>query len=140
MKLKQGLLYNILDNHDIHNKYSKAFLSLTNVIDLEQKENKGFDKNLIQKYKNIKIIYDNFINDIPLNVIETYFFKYNKDLNEYIYIDYRGKEICDIKVIDLYIQLENFYKEIFNLACEIANFYNIEIKLNQNNSNTIETV
>ena len=141
MKLKQGLLYSILDNHDVNNKYSKAFNNLKNVIELETKETSNFDENIINKYKDIQKKYLNFFNKIPLNVIETYFFRYSKDLNDFVYIEYQGKEVNDTKVIDLYILLENFYQEVFTLACEIANFYNIEIKLNQgSNKSSIESV
>jgi hypothetical protein len=33
-------------------------------------------------------------------------------------------------VAELYIELENFYQEMFLLASIIANLYNIEIKIN----------
>lgn len=140
MKLKQGLLYNILDNRDVKDKYSKSFLSLKNVIDLEQKENKTFDKNIIKKYNNIKDKYDNFLNNIPLNVIETFFYRYSKDLNDYIYIEYHKNEVNDLKVIDIYIMLEDYFKQVFNLACEIANFYNLEIKLNSSSNDNIDSL
>jgi len=132
MKLKLGLLSLILDNSNTPNKYTRAFLNLKNVFELEEKENFKFDKELIKKFNNIKEKNKNFQNEIPLKIIEKYYILQNDQLDEYIFIRYNGNEIADLRIIDLYVLLEDFFQEIFSLACEIADFYNLEIKINDN--------
>ncbi|MFW6173087.1 MAG: hypothetical protein ACOC5T_05025 [Elusimicrobiota bacterium] len=140
MKLKQGLLYMILDNPNSPNKYSKAFLNLKNVFELEKKENFKFSPEICEKFTKIEEKYLSFINNIPLKVIETYFTIYSNDLEHYIYLDYQGSEVSDLKIIDLFIKLEQYYEEIFALACEIANFYNLEIKLKGQKGSSLEMI
>lgn len=130
MQLKLSLLGLILENSNTTNKYSKAYLNLKNVFDLENKEDFEFTKDFIKKFKELSLKYDSFINNIPLEVIEKYYNLHIDNLEKYIYIEYRGFELEEYKTIDLGIELEDFYKQIFSLACEIANYYNLEVKLN----------
>lgn len=138
MKLKQGLLYMILDNPNIATKYSKAFLNLKNVIELEKKENSKFDKSIIDSFNELSKKYNSFLNKVPLRVVETYFRKYAEDLEYYVYLEYEGNEVSDLKIIDIYIKLEDFFSECFELACKIADFYNLEIKLNKDDKSNIK--
>ncbi len=138
MKLKQGLLYMILDNPNIATKYSKAFLNLKNVIELEKKENSKFDKSIIDSFNELSKKYNSFLNKVPLRVVETYFRKYAEDLEYYVYLEYEGNEVSDLKIIDIYIKLEDFFSECFELACKIADFYNLEIKLNKDDKSDIK--
>lgn len=124
----------ILDNSNVANKYSKAYLNLKNVIELEKKENAKFDKSIIDSFNELSKKYNSFINKVPLRVVETYFRKYAEDLEYYVYLEYEGNEVSDFKIIDIYIKLEDFFSECFELACMIADFYNLEIKLNKDKS------
>lgn len=140
MKLKQGLLFQILDCPNIPNKYTKSYLNLKNVFELEKSDNFTFDDELIKKFSDITIEFNSFLNKIPLKVIETYFKTNAEKLDDYIYLEYKGNEVSDMKNIDLFMELEMFFDKLFSLACEIANFYNIEIKLKNNKDSTIEMI
>jgi len=133
MKLKLGLLGLIIDNVTTHNKYTKAFLNLKTVFELEQNENFKFSKEFKLKFEGLKRQYLNFDNDIPLQVIEKYYFLNFENLNKYVYVEYNGNELSDTKIIDLYLKLENYFNEVFALACEIADYYNLEVKLKSDN-------
>ena len=130
MRLKQSLLLMNLENINTDNKYSKAFLNLENVKKLEDKEKTIFPLEIQTKFRKLKEKFDNFLGGIPLKVVERYYIQHMTDMNHYCYFEYNGKELEDIKIVDLFILLERFYEEVFELSCEIANYYNLEIKLN----------
>lgn len=133
MNLKHNFLYGIFTLQDgVANKYSKAYLNLKAVMDLEEQEKYKMSKSLKDDFINIKEKYISFLEEIPLAIIEKYFYMNLDDLNKFIYISYKEKEIYSISVIELYMELEEFYNEIFKLGSLIANFYNIEIKINKN--------
>lgn len=134
MELKKNLLYVILQNPNTPNKYSKSFLNLLNVVELE-KLDESFDlpKDFMLKYNKVKLRYDNFINNIPLIVIERYFESNRDNFNKYVFLEFKENEITDVKVSEIFLQLETFFKDVFNLAVMIASYYNLEIKLNKGN-------
>lgn len=135
MKLKSSLLYMILDNAMTSNRYSKAFLNIENVFKLESKDpDFVIPKELLNTFKELKKRYDSFLSEIPLLIIERYYFDHANDMNKFVYLEYDEKELSDIKIIDLYNELEQFYNEIFELACEFASYYNLEIKMNKGES------
>lgn len=129
MKLKSSLLYMILQNSPTPHRYTSAYNSLKNVIELELKDDFEVPQEIIEKFKVIKINYNNFINNIPLVVIEKFFNNFRDDLRRYIFIEYQNNEL-NLKAIDIYLLLEDFFNDIYALACEIASYYNLEIKLN----------
>ena len=131
MKLKQSLLYMIINNALITKRYSQAYHNIRMVVELEEKE----DKRLIEMFKKelteLDKLYKDFKNGIPLEVIEAYYITHSANLNEFLYIEFQDKELYDIKVIDLYMDLENFYNKCYVIAVRIANYYNLEIKVNR---------
>jgi len=140
MKLKLSLLSDILNNANTPNKYSKAFLAIKNVIDLELKESESeLTKQILDNFTEIEKSYYNFINNIPLKIIERYYINYANELSKYPYIEYEGNELAEYKVIDIYNWLEDFFEKIFALSCEIADLYNIEVKLKEA-SRKIDTI
>lgn len=124
----------VLDNIPTPNKYSKAFLNIENVIELEESEEFKLDKKIIEKFQKIKKRFNNFLNGIPLIVVERYYNDYRDDYNKYAFLEYHGRELSDMRIIDLFTELEKFHAQVFNLACMIANYYNLEVKLNENAS------
>lgn len=134
MKLKLSLLMSILENHNHPNKYSKAFLNLKNVFELEKEEKFEFPKKILTKFDKISEKYESFMSNIPLLVIERYHLDNISDTKKFVYLEFEKNELTDIKIIDLYLALEGFYSEMFNLGCTLASYYNLEIKFNNNNS------
>lgn len=139
MKLKTTMLITILQNVDASNKYSKSFLNLKNVIELDKEDIK---KDYVKKFNKIEKEYNKFLNNIPLSVIEKYLSLFKGDLNDFCYILYDGFEISGYTAIELYNLLEMFYSKLFFLASKIANYYNLEIKLNKDieQQNNIKTI
>lgn len=130
MKLKLGLLSLIIDNINTPNKYSKAYMNLKNVFELEKQDGFEFSKEIIKEFAKIEKRYLNFLNDIPLQVIEKYYFLNYENINKFVYLEFEDKEVTDLRILDLYLELETYFNQIFTTACEIANLYNLEIKLN----------
>jgi hypothetical protein len=129
VKLKLSLLSLILDNPNIGNKYSKCFLNLKNVFELEQNEEFEFSEKFIKSFEELEKKFNSFHNGIPLSIIEKYYIAKVNELDEYVYIEYNEKELT-LRIIDLYVLLEQYFSEIFSLACEIADYYNLEVKIN----------
>ena len=140
MKLKQGLLFMILDNPNDSKKYSRSFLNLKNVFDLESKEKFSFSKEILKKFADIEKEYHSFMSGIPLSIVEAYYNENLSDLKKFIFIEYTGKEITDVQVIDIFYKLEGFFAKVFALACEIANYYNIEIKIKGDKGSKVEMI
>ena len=122
------MLLNILQNVDSSNKYSKSYLNMKNVIELEKDEIKP---EFIDEFLNIDKEYHNFINGIPLVVVEKYVMLSRLNINDICYILFEGKEITEYSIIELHNFLEEFYAKIFFLASKIADYYNLEVKLNK---------
>lgn len=138
MKLKSSLLYMILENPKTQNRYSKCFQNLKNVLMLEQEENFTFDESITSAFKKLEDKYNDFLDGVPLEVCELYLFDNIESKNKYITIIYDPHNTT-IKVIELYIALEEFFKEVYSLTCLVANLYNLEVKIN-NTSNSNESI
>jgi uncharacterized protein YsxB (DUF464 family) len=134
MKLKATLLGLVLDNIPVPNKYSKSFLNLENVFELERDEGFTFPEHINKKFDEIRKKYNNFINGIPLIVIERYYMDYRDDYKKYVYLEYEGKELDEMTIMELFVELEKFYNQMFKLACILSNYYNLEVKLNAKNN------
>ncbi len=81
----------------------------------------------------------NFKNGIHILIIEKHFFTKKDRLNGFvsIYIDKEdGQQELQIPVQELYIELEDFYSKMFLLASILANYYNLEIKINDKQKDT----
>lgn len=135
MKLKINLLVPILENTNTPNKYSKAYLSLNNVFQIEDRHNYKFDVLIMEQYQRLTYKYGDFINKIPLTVIEKYYNVHQAELNKHCFIMYGEHELADLTVIEIYTKLEDFFNSCFSLACRIADLYNLEVKLNNPNNN-----
>lgn len=126
----------ILENNQSAFRYSGSFMNLKHVIDLETEDDGEFDPKLLKKFQELKKRYHSFLKGIPLLVVEKYYMENAQNRNRFVYLDYEKCELSDMRVINLYEELEGFYQEIFGLACRIASYYNLEIKLNySSNSN-----
>jgi len=136
MKLKLNLLIPILDNQNTTQKYSKAYLNLKNVLDLEKRAKYTFkDKTIYSQFEKIESRFKNFINGVPLVVIERYFNDNKENTRKFIYLEYGEKEVTDLKIMELYNKLEEFFQDCFALACLIGDLYNFEVKFNNDSSN-----
>ena len=132
MKLKSHLLFEIINNSFASpNRYSKAFSNLSMVLKLEENEKFSFPEIIITEFSQITTEYHNFLAGIGVRVIERYYLEHREKLNKMVFFEFEGKEITDIKIIELYEKLEIFYGKMFELACQIASYYNLEIKLNK---------
>lgn len=138
MKLKGSLMASILDNYPTPNKYSRAYLNLRNVFDLESNSGFKFEKHMVESMKKIENKYNKFLNGIPLVVIERYYIDHKENYNKYIFLEYGELELSDIRIMDLFTELEKFYSMIFELTCKIADYYNLEVKLNSKGNNESE--
>ena len=135
MKLKLNLLLNVLENPSSSNKYSKSFLNIKNVIDLEKRAEYSFNDNSVKnKFEELEKKYSNFLNGIPLVVIERYFNDNKDNPNKHAYLEYKNNELGEIKIMELYNLLELYFEECFSLACLIADLYNFEVKFNEGKS------
>ena len=113
------------------NKYSKSYNNLRIVIDLESTDKQKISKELSDEFKTLSKKYNDFIDGVPLRIIELYFYNNIKDMSFYPYIEYKNDITIDsVKVIELYELLENFFDDVFSLSSKIANYYNMEMKLN----------
>lgn len=139
MKLKLNLLIPILENTPSASKYSKAFLNLKNVFRLEERNNYTFEDPLVyEEFKQLEKKYNNFISNIPLVVIERYFNDKKEDVNKHAFLIYQENELSEIRIMELFKMLEDFYADCFQLASIIADLYNIEVKLNKHKSKESE--
>lgn len=109
-------------------------MNLKTIVNLENKENFKLPEDLQKSYDGIIGQEQDFINGIPLPIIEKYYLQKQSNLNSYVNILHNEKEL-NLKVNEIFIKLENFYQEIFLLASLIANYYNLEIKINTENDN-----
>lgn len=133
MKLKSTLLTQVLDNIPTPNKYSSAFINIKNVFELENQDNFTFPESITTSFKKLENKFNCFINNIPLIIIERYYNDYKSEYNQYVFLEYEENELSDLRVIDLFYLLEQFYQECFSLASFMLNYYNLEVKLNNDN-------
>jgi len=142
MKLKASLLYEILNNNFPEtSKYSKSFLNIKNVIMLENNlKISEIKPETRKKFIELEKKYNLFYLNIPLVIIEKY---YNKNINHHpahiIYFEVPkndNEEIeFELSVMEVHILLENFFQEVFEIACILADDYNLEIKFKKEYSN-----
>lgn len=131
-KLKQNLLINVINPIE-PNKYSNSLLNLKTIYEIERKDKFKFPDTINELFEEIFKKEVNFKNGIHLLIIEKYFYNKKDRLNGFvcIYINNEsGEHELQIPVQELYIELENFYYKMFLLASMIANYYTIEIKIN----------
>lgn len=133
IKLKENLLSEIFAPNQI-DKYSKSVLNLKTLIELEQKEEFELPKELLNRIKEILKKEDNFLNNIPLKIVEYYFNLKISNINSFINIIYKNYELS-IKTNELLIILEDYYNQIFLVSSMLANYYNLEIKINTESNN-----
>ena len=135
LKLKTNLLIEILSPTGAIKSYSKCLLNLNTIIRLEKEEKFKIPQTILDLFENIKIKEDNFINGIPLNILEREFYKKIDNMKGYISINHLEHEL-NKPVSEIFILLEKFYNEMFLIASLLANYYNLEIKINQKNNDS----
>lgn len=140
--LRLTLLSSIIASNGVHHgKYSNAFNSMKAIIELEEKETKNkIPKEFFDEFKSIEEHTLNLhekLTDVPLLVVEQYFLRNAKNLNKYVYVEFMKKNV-EFKVVDLYLILEEFFIRLYLLAVQIADFYNLEIKLKKSTKETEE--
>ncbi len=134
LRLKENLLIDTLNPRNEFEKYSKCILNLKTLIQLELNDEFVFPDNIIKLYDEIIKREENFYLQVPLKIFERYFFQKSGNLNSYINFEYNEKTI-NIKTNIIFLEFENLYQQIFLCASLIANYYNIEIKINDNRKN-----
>jgi hypothetical protein len=134
LRLKENLLIDILNPHQIFMKYSKSLLDLKTLMSIELKENFKFPKEILDLYNDIISVENDFINGIPLRIIEKYYFMKAEKLNSFVNIEYNNFQI-NMRISELYVILEEFYSKLYLIASLIGNYYNIEIKVNTESNN-----
>jgi len=133
IRLKENLLSEIFAP-EIHTKYSKSVLNLKTIIQLEKKDEFIIPDDILDKINKILEREHNFLENIPLKIIEHYFNLKISNINSYINIIYKNEELS-IKTNELLLELEIFYTEIFMVSSLLANYYNLEIKINTASNN-----
>lgn len=124
----------------IAHKYTKSYRNLINLASLEEKASgtkfmSKFSKRILELEKE----QENFHNGVPLAIFEQYFFRNNDNVEKYVYIEYKGMDKGEIKVIEMFEILEKFFDKIFAVAMEIADYYSYEIKFENKYSQTSKT-
>jgi len=140
--LRLNLLSGIIGSVGVsYNKYTNSFNSLKAVIQLERSEKKDkLPKYMFEEFDELENIKDNLNNkfsNIPLLILEQYFFRNSKTLDAEIYIEYKHKNINAV-ITELYILLEDYFFKMYLLAVQIADFYNLEIKIKKDTQSKTE--
>lgn len=132
MKLKASLLYEIFTmQHNDPMRYSKAYLNLCAVVEIEEQEDNTFNVKLLEEFRKLQQQYHLFIDNIPLPIAQDYYSRnLGSSMNKFIYMEYQNEAPDSLLLSDLFLRLEEFYSKVYILACKIANMYNIEIKVN----------
>jgi len=132
MRLKESLMTEILQmsNNQSTKKYTKSMLNLKTLIDLEKMSKFKLNGDNLKEYEELLQLELSFIGGIPLKVIEIHFYNNANNLNSYPYIEYEDVDIDNVRAIDMYILLEEFFERIFGLVTIVADLYNLEIKIN----------
>lgn len=128
-KIKLNLLIDILNPTDL-DKYSKSVLNLKTIYEVEKKDKFVFPENIENLFQEIFEKEKNFINGIHLLIVEKYYYRKRENLQGYISITLDTERKLNMPVSELYIILEEYYSKMFLLASLMANYYNIEIKIN----------
>lgn len=119
-------------NNDSSEKFSKSFLMLKTLIDIENREGKALDTDIQDRYNEIKYLYNDFYKGFPLIIIEKALKPKLENFNpeKYVYMEYNGNMINE-NIKNLILKLEDFYDRIFFIAVVIGSYYNIESRTNQ---------
>lgn len=128
-KLRLNLLIDILNPMDV-NKYSKSLLNIKTIFYVEEKEKFVFPQNILDLYAEVIEKEDNFLNNIPLLIVEKQYYRKSDNINGYVSIYMENQRELNIPVSELFILLEKYYAKMFLLASLLANYYNLEIKIN----------
>lgn len=137
--LKKNLLIDILAyDNATPLKYSKCLLNLKTIFEIEKQESFKYPDYFYKIFNELREKEKNFINNIPLLIVEKYFYAKNQNLNGFVSISYlipneKGENIehnLNMSSNDLYLILEDYFSKIFMLASLMANYYNLEIKVN----------
>jgi hypothetical protein len=135
LRLKENLLIEILAPTNSTSKYSKGLLNLKTIVKLEDREEFKLPNDINELYNKLLTREEDFINKIPLSIIEKYFNQKIDNLNSFINIQFKEREL-NIKTNELFIELEGFYNEIFLVASLIASYYNLEVKVGNNKNDS----
>lgn len=119
-----------MSNNQSTKKYTKSMLNLKTLIDLEKMSKFKLNGDNLKEYEELLQLELSFIGGIPLKVIEIHFYNNANNLNSYPYIEYEDVDIDNVRAIDMYILLEEFFERIFGLVTIVADLYNLEIKIN----------
>lgn len=136
LRLRQNLLIDVINPVEI-NKYSKSLLNLKTLFYIEQKEGFQFPKNILEIYNEILEKEDNFLNEIPLLIIEKQYYRKASNINGYVSIYMSNQRELNLEVAELFILLEAYYSKMFLLASLVANYYSIEVKINDKKKDEI---
>ncbi|MHA1381177.1 MAG: hypothetical protein ACTSRG_22645 [Candidatus Helarchaeota archaeon] len=136
-KLILNLLIPILNNDPHPQKYSRAYLNLKNVMDLEREDEQIKGKKILSEsigkdFKDIEYLYKSFLGDVPLIILEKYYLQYKDELNKHVHLRYKDSELSEIQIVEVFEKFEEYFNKCFSVACKIADLYNIEVKLNEN--------
>lgn len=122
----------ILDNPNTPNKYSKTYLNLKSVVELENKDGKKLTPQQEKLFQSIEKRYNNFVNGIPLIMIERSYARKRMSDSDQTYVNTFYNDCEDSRPItEVFSDLEQFFADVFKLACELANDYNIEVAINK---------
>lgn len=142
-RLRIELLSKIVSQSEgvFQNKYSGAYNVISSIVYLEKKEkesNQRLGEEIFKKFDEIENLSNNLnkdLKDVPLLIVEQYFLRNVATFEKFLVINYDERDIVDLKVYDLYLLLENFYKKIYMLAVEISDYYTFEFKLKETKQN-----
>lgn len=142
--LRLSLLNSVIETSGVfYNKYSNSFNALKGIIELEGKETINKLPSLFfDEFKSIEKAINNLdvrLPDVPLLIVEQYFFRNAKNLSKFVYIEW-GLVKTDFKVIDLYLILETFFSRIYMLCIGIADYYNLDIKLKNERKERVDYI
>lgn len=146
-QIRNVLISRILSSEGtFEGKYTNSYNILKGIITLEEKE-KGKTKlsdDYFNRFKELESTLkdlDERISGFSLRVVEEYFFRNRNRLDKYIYMCQGEIESnSDLKVIDLFEILEDFFLKVYLMALEIGDMYALEIKLKKANDTGEEDV
>ena len=146
-QIRNVLISRILSSEGtFEGKYTNSYNILKGIITLEEKE-KGKTKlssdyfNRFKELENSLTNLDVRIKGFSLRVVEEYFFRNRNKLDKYIYMNQGEIESnADLKVIDLFEVLENFFLTVYLMALEIGDMYALEIKLKKTSESNNEDI
>lgn len=134
LRLKENLLLDILNPLEKTNKYSKSLLNIKTAIELEKEEDFEIPTAILSKFNLLEKRANNFLNGIPLKVVEKAYYLHAKNFKKSIFMSYKNNSLT-MNINEIYIELEEYFNKIFILASLMANYYNLEIKIKTKTNN-----